>query len=81
VTLFRALLAFPAIVVAAGLYGVLFTVGVLGWFVALFLGRMPDGMRNLGAYVLRYAAQTSSFFYVLTERYPDSGPLSDPASP
>jgi hypothetical protein len=81
VTLFRALLAFPAIVVVAGLYGALFTVGVLGWFVALFLGRMPDGMRNLGAYVLRYAAQTSSFLYILTERYPDSGPLSDPASP
>ena len=43
--------------------------------------RMPDGMRNLGAYALRYAAQTSSYLYVLLDRYPDSGPLPDPASP
>jgi hypothetical protein len=81
VTLFRGLLALPAIMVAGGLYGALFTVGFLAWFVALFLGRMPDGMRNLGAYVLRYAAQTSSYLYVLLDRYPDSGPLPDPASP
>jgi len=49
--------------------------------VALFLGRMPDGLRNLGAYVLRYGAQTGAYFYVLTERYPDSGPRPDATSP
>jgi Domain of unknown function (DUF4389) len=81
VTLFRGLLAFPAFVIAGGLWGALFTVGFLGWFVALFLGRMPDGLRNLGAYVLRYSAQTNAYLYVLTERYPDAGPRPDPASP
>lgn len=81
VTLFRGLLAIPAMLVLGGLWGALFTAGFLGWFVGLFLGRMPDGLRNLGAYVLRYGAQASAYFYVLTERYPDAGPRPDPTSP
>ena len=64
-----------------GLSGALSIAGILGWFVALFLGRMPDGLRNLGAYVLRYGAQTGAYFYVLTERYPDAGPRPDATSP
>jgi hypothetical protein len=81
VTLFRGLLAIPAMFVLSGLWGALFTAGFLGWFVALFLGRMPDGLRNLGAYVLRYGAQAGAYFYVLTERYPDAGPRPDSTSP
>lgn len=81
VTLFRGLLAIPAMIVLSGLSGVLFTAGFLGWFVGLFLGRMPDGLRNLGAYVLRYGAQGGAYFYVLTERYPDAGPRPDSTSP
>ena len=81
VTLFRLFLALPAFVIAGGLAGALFVVGVLGWFVGLFLGRMPDGLRNLGAYAIRYSTQTNAYLFVLTERYPDSGPRPDPASP
>ena len=50
-------------------------------FAALFRGRMPDGLRNLGAYALRYSGQTSAYAYVLTARYPDAGPRPDPTSP
>jgi len=81
VTLFRLLLAVPALFVGAGLGGALWTVGILGWFVAVVRGQMPDGLRNLGAYVLRYSGQTSAFLYLVTARYPDSGPRPDPASP
>jgi hypothetical protein len=81
VTLFRGLLAIPAVFILTGLSGALSIVGILGWFVALFLGRMPDGLRNLGAYVLRYGAQTGAYFYLLTERYPDAGPRPDATSP
>jgi uncharacterized protein DUF4389 len=81
VTLFRVVLAFPALIVAGGLAGALWTAGVLGWFVALFLGRMPDGLRNLGAYALRYSGQFYAYLYLVTARYPDSGPRPDPASP
>jgi hypothetical protein len=81
VTLFRFVLAVPALIIAGGLGGALFAAGFLGWFVALFRGRMPDGLRNLGAYALRYSGQTNAYLYLLTSRYPDSGPRPDPASP
>jgi Domain of unknown function (DUF4389) len=81
VTLFRFVLALPALIVGGGLSVALVVAGFLAWFVALFLGRMPDGLRNLGAYVLRYGAQVNAYLYVLTARYPDAGPRPDPASP
>jgi hypothetical protein len=81
VTFFRLLLAVPAFLVAGGLYGALAVAGFLGWFVSLFRGRMPDGLRNLGAYALRYGGQTNAYVYLLTARYPDAGPRTDPASP
>jgi hypothetical protein len=80
-TLVRAVLALPAFIVAGGLNSALVAAGILGWFVGLFLGRMPDGLRNLGAYALRYAGQTNAYLFLLTERYPDAGPRPDPASP
>jgi hypothetical protein len=80
-TLFRLFLALPALFVSGGLEGALVLAGIFGWLVALFLGRMPDGLRNLGAYALRYSAQTDAYLYLLTERYPDAGPRPDPASP
>jgi uncharacterized protein DUF4389 len=81
VTLFRLFLAIPTFIVGGGLWGAAFIAGFLGWFVALVRGQMPDGLRNLGAYAMRYGAQSNAYLYVLTERYPDAGPRPDPASP
>jgi hypothetical protein len=81
VTFFRGLLAFPALMILFGVYGALGTAAFLGWFVALFLGRMPAGLRGLGAYSLRYGGQVNAYLYLLTARYPDSGPRPDPTSP
>lgn len=75
ITGFRAILAIPALIVSSALSGALFLAGVYGWFVSLALGRMPRGLRNLGAYSIRYTAQTDAYVLLLTERYPDSGPL------
>jgi hypothetical protein len=81
VTLGRLVLALPALIVVGGVWGAA-SVGVfLAWFVSLVLGRMPDGLRNLGAFALRYGAQVNAYVYVLTARYPDAGPRPDPASP
>jgi Domain of unknown function (DUF4389) len=80
ITGFRALLAIPALLVTGALDVTLFVAGVLGWFAALATGRMPTGLRNLGAFVLRYSAQTNGYIYLLTDRYPYSGPLL-PAEP
>lgn len=71
VTLFRLLLAIPAWIVASVLGTVLRVIAVLGWFTCLALGRMPEGMRNLGTYCLRYEAQTYGYTFLLTQRYPN----------
>jgi hypothetical protein len=73
-TLFRLVLVYPANVINSALNGVLFVVALFGWFVALVLGRMPRGLRGLGAYALGYAAQTTGYLSLLTDRYPYSGP-------
>jgi hypothetical protein len=73
--LFRLFLAIPAFLVNSALSGVLFVVAVLGWFYALARGRMPEGLRNLGATCLRYSAQTSSYLLLLTEKYPYAAPV------
>ncbi len=74
ITLFRIFLAIPASLIAGGLGSVLFVVGVFGWFVGLVTGRMPEGLRNLGAYAVRYSAQAHGYLYLLTDRYPYTGP-------
>ncbi len=73
-TFFRGLLAIPAHTLAWGLTGALSVVAFLGWFVGVLLGRMPEGLRNLGAYSLRYLAQTYAYEYLLTDSYPFAGP-------
>jgi len=40
------------------------------------LGRIPLGLRNLGLYALRYNEQLDGYFYVLTDRYPYTGPIA-----
>jgi hypothetical protein len=78
ITGFRMILGVPAFVVAYMLGIVLYLVAIYGWFVGLALGRMPEGLRNLGAHVVRYWAQTYGYIYLLTDRYPFSGPLVRP---
>jgi len=74
-TLFRLFLALPALLVNTALGGVLFVVAFLGWWYALVRGRIPEGMRNLGAVCLRYSAQTSAYLLLLTDRYPYAAPV------
>ena len=78
---FRLVLAFPAYLLA-GVFGqVLLVVAVLGWFAGLFTGQMPLGLRNLGAFALRYTAQTGGYLLLLTGAYPYSGPCHEAAPP
>lgn len=74
---FRLILAIPALIVAYAL-NILHTVIVLlGWFASLFLGRMPKGLRDTGAWTLRVTLQTQAYMMLLTERYPQFGPTPD----
>jgi Domain of unknown function (DUF4389) len=71
---FRWLLAFPAFLVSSALGSAMAAAAVGAWFASLFTGRMPEGLRNLVAYALRYNGQTYGYAFLLTDRYPYSGP-------
>ncbi|HEU0246212.1 MAG TPA: DUF4389 domain-containing protein [Gaiellaceae bacterium] len=73
--LFRFFLAIPALLLGSALGGVALVVAVLGWWYALARGRMPEGLRNLGASCLRYSAQTYAYLFLLTARYPFAAPV------
>jgi hypothetical protein len=79
--LFRLFLAIPAVILSSALDGVVLVVAFLGWWYALVTGRMPEGLRNLGAACLRYSAQTSAYALLLTNRYPYGAPVLRDAAP
>jgi len=74
ITLFRIVLAVPALLVNGALGGVLFACAVAGWVVSLFTAKMPAGLRDLNAFCVRYAAQVNAYLMILTDGYPYSGP-------
>jgi hypothetical protein len=76
---FRLVLVLPALVFASVLQVVLYTVAFLGWFASLALGRLPEGMRELGAYCLRYETQMVAYVLLLTSAYPSlAGATGEP---
>jgi hypothetical protein len=71
---FRALLAIPALMVAGGLGTAQLVAAVGAWFCALVTGRVPRGLQRLVAYTVRYTGQAAAYAFLLTPRYPHSGP-------
>lgn len=67
---FRLLLAIPALLLCYVFRAVNGIVAFLGWFACLALGRMPQGMRDVSAWMLRYELQTYGYLMLLTGRYP-----------
>jgi hypothetical protein len=72
VTLFRLFLALPALLFYSVLAYALWVAAIGGWFASLVTGRMPSGLRALGAVIIRYGAQMSAYLLVVTDRYPNS---------
>src|SRR5258706_14752017 len=77
---FRVFLAIPPAVVNGALGWALAVTAILTWFVALFTGAAPWGLRNLAAYALRYAGQLNAYAYLLTDAYPHASPLEGAAA-
>jgi hypothetical protein len=72
--LLRLVLAVPAIVFAS-VFGVVHGCTTIGtWFVALVLGRTTEGLRELGAFCLRYSAETAGYVLLVTPEYPTLAP-------
>jgi Domain of unknown function (DUF4389) len=86
---FRLVLGLPAFIVDGSLVGggrsgysysggVLWTNAFLAWWACMFTGRMPEGLRDLNLYALRYSAQTQAYALLITDRYPDADPFVEP---
>lgn len=71
----RLALAIPALLVANALGTALWVAAFLAWWYALVRGRMPEGLRNLGASCLRYNAQAYAYLFLVTGRYPYAAPV------
>lgn len=67
---FRVVLAIPALVVTNILSNLSQLLAVFSWFIALFMGRVPEGLRNFAALALRFETQTYGYLLLLTGRYP-----------
>jgi hypothetical protein len=76
VTGFRLILAIPAVLISGGLNGVAVLAAIYSWFHAMLRGRVPRGLRNVGAFALRYNAQMVGYTGLLTHRYPYTGPTA-----
>jgi hypothetical protein len=76
VTGFRVFLAIPAFAIAGALNGIALLCAIYSWFGALIRGRVPRGLRNAGAFALRYNTQAFAYTALLTDRYPYTGPTA-----
>ena len=74
ITLFRLLLALPAIVLSSALGVVLVLVSVASWFAALALGRTTAGLQELGTFCVRYQLEVGAYLLLLTASYPRLAP-------
>lgn len=76
VTAFRIILAIPVLVVAGALDYLAQILAFISWVVAIFTGRVPRGVRDLGAWCLKFSTQTYCYLGLLTERYPSFDGIS-----
>jgi hypothetical protein len=67
---FRVLLLIPQIIVLYVLGLVALIVLVLGWFAALFIGRLPDPFSRYLRHYVGYAARVVAYSMFLTDAYP-----------
>ncbi|HEY2938765.1 MAG TPA: DUF4389 domain-containing protein [Gaiellaceae bacterium] len=67
---FRWILAIPALLLANILSQLNQLLAVFSWFVALVLGRVPEGLRNFAVLAIRIETQTYAYLLLLTGRYP-----------
>jgi hypothetical protein len=67
---FRIILVIPHLFVLAVLEIVAWVVAVIAFFVVLFTGHWPEGMRSLVLNVTRWYLRVQTYFLLLTDEYP-----------
>jgi hypothetical protein len=67
---FRIILAIPQFVVLIFLGIAGFFVAVIGWFAALFTGRLPDFAHTYLSGLIRWEIRVNAYLFLLTDQYP-----------
>jgi hypothetical protein len=67
---FRIILAIPQSIVLFFLLIAGFFVAVIGWFAALFTGRLPDFAHNYLSGLIRWDVRVTAYLFLLTDEYP-----------
>ncbi|MFL6006833.1 MAG: DUF4389 domain-containing protein [Gaiellaceae bacterium] len=70
---FRLLLALPHFIVVALWAIVTYVLVIAAWIVAIFTGRVPDGLHNFIATWLRYATRVTAYVFLLADPFPPFG--------
>jgi Domain of unknown function (DUF4389) len=81
ITLFRAILAIPPLLLALALRVVLTLSAIPAWFAALALGRTTAGLQELGTFCLRYELEAVAYTLLLTASYPRLVPAESRPAP
>ena len=78
---FRLILIIPHLIAlfVVGIAAVV--VVIIGWFAALFMGRLPTWAHTFITGFLRWSARVSAYEYLLTGSYPPFSLEDDPAYP
>src|ERR1700676_3264205 len=66
---FRIILVIPQIVVLYFLFIAMFFVALIGWFAALFMGRLPDWAHSFISGVVRWYARVGAYLLLMTDEY------------
>ena len=66
----RLILIIPQAIILAFLSLAGFFVAIVGWFAALFTGRLPAGIRDFLIGLLKYQARIYGYLYLLVDEYP-----------
>ena len=78
IVFFRPLLAIPQLVVLYFLNIAAVVLIFLGWFAALFTGRLPESFASFLVGYLRWRVRVEAYLFLLTDKYPpfslDAGP-------
>ena len=72
--LVRGILLLPAWLILIALSGIYGLTAIYAWWLALITGKVPRGLRDAGAFALRYMLQAYAYALLLTPRYPYAGP-------
>jgi hypothetical protein len=73
-TLFRMFLALPALLAGGAFSTVMLVAGIGAWWAGLVVGRIPEGLKGLLAWTVRYQAQLYGYLLLVTGHYPYTGP-------